>query len=177
MNNFIKNDLMNEKYDGKLVKIILLDKLNKLHSVYKTYDNSKLDIICNKLQKYIYKTNYVNIHKHSNLEMHISSNTQDSQNTITRYFKNNTVDVIVNNKFIASIHEINSIDQDEFPLKKDYDLNTNESIKIYTINKINIELNTSSDGFCYVYVTFTYDHSNKQYIEQSLIKILNILIC
>lgn len=165
-----------EKYNGKIIKIIPIGVI-KSNSIFDSCDKTNWNIINSKLLKYKHKSTSIDVYKHGDLEMHHIINDNNDNDNINindnKYMKIKTIEIAIVNKYIVHVYECISIQPDEFPIKKDYDLITNNKIKSYMLNSINIELIESNDSHYYVHFIINYNH--QIHTIDSLTKILNLI--
>ena len=161
------NNILTDKYNGKTIKIIPIIN-NKSGSIFDSCTKAKWDTINAKLQNYKHKSSSVDIYKNGDLEMY---HDHDSDNN--KYVKIITTDIMIIDKYIVHIYDCVNIDNDEFPIKKDYDLIRTDKIKSYTLNSVLIELIESSDEHNYLHMMIKYDHNI--HTNESLTKILNLI--
>ena len=153
-------------------KIYLYSKT--INDIYGSYhiDKNKYDEIFQKLSnKESYHKKEIELYKLRDMELII-------ENGKKIYLMKETISIINENNFIGEILKIHTLNQYDFPLIKNYDVESKQNIIFFKFNVTTINLINeirNNENYYYIYIEFDYKHNNEKYILEDLNK-LNIYL-
>ncbi|AYV75933.1 MAG: hypothetical protein Terrestrivirus3_202 [Terrestrivirus sp.] len=182
------DQLFDQSIDGKQIKILYgkSTKLTKSYDGFESFDtcDKKIwELVSNKLHKSKLPFTFCsyNIFTHYDLTMYTeinnnNNNNNNSNNNNKTFVTKNTVHhVDKKNDYITTVLNSKQIDNDEFPLKKNYNIEATIHITTYKLNLIKVEMIKSSDGYNYINIIIDYKHFGKNNILNDLIFIMKLL--
>jgi len=178
--------LFDQSADGKQIKILYgkstkspdATKLSKSYDGFESFDTcdkKTWEYVSSKLHKSKLPSIFCsyNIFTHYDLTMYTEINNNNNSNT---FVTKNTIQLVdKKNDYIIMILNTKQIDNDEFPLKKNYNIEATIHITTYKLNLVKIELIKSSDGYNYINIIIDYKHLGKNNILNDLIFVMKLL--